>query len=306
VLAVAWLLFAVAVLVLWGPLWKPLTLLAVLSGGFVWWWLSQRPSNDRDWDPDFEQTASVSIAGDLVEIRGFRNTDYSATGARTTRFETRELRFSELCGVDMLVTTWGSKLMSHPMFVFDFGPDGRVCMSIEVRYRRGQQFSILRSLYRQQELMYVVADERDAILRRTTNPRRHDVYLYRLDADGLSMRQFFLEYATSINELAAAPRWYHGLLTNCTMTIYRRGRSHMKWDRRMLINGSLDQLLYERAWLDQSLPFEELKRLSLVNEIANAAPAEGFSDFIRRELPGYRLPQSTSAREPTLARSHST
>ena len=36
--------------------------------------------------------------------------------------------------------------MSHPALVFDFGPDGRVCMSIEVRFRKGQGFSVLRSL----------------------------------------------------------------------------------------------------------------------------------------------------------------
>jgi hypothetical protein len=57
--------------------------------------------------------------------------------------------------------------MSHPMFVFDFGPDGRVCISIEVRYRIGQDYNMMRSLYRQQELVYIVCDERDAILRRT-------------------------------------------------------------------------------------------------------------------------------------------
>jgi hypothetical protein len=57
--------------------------------------------------------------------------------------------------------------MSHPVLVFDSGPDGRVCISIGVQYRKRQRFSILCSMYRQQELVYVVADERDMSLRRT-------------------------------------------------------------------------------------------------------------------------------------------
>jgi hypothetical protein len=154
--------------------------------------------------------------------------------------------------------------------------------------------------------MYVVCDERDAILRRTRNPRRHDVYLYRLAADGLAVRQFFLDYATSINELAGEPQWYHGLTTNCTTTIYMRGRGHMRWDWRMLFNGSLDRLLYERQWLDQRLPFEELKRQSLVNDIANAAPADGFGDYIRSRLPGYREPKTAEFHDAAPLRSRST
>jgi hypothetical protein len=67
-----------------------------------------------------------------------------------------------------------------------------------------------------------------------------------------------------------------------------QGRGRMEWDWRMLFNGALDRLLYDRQLLDQALPFESLKRQSLVNDIANSAPADAFGDYIRRELPGYR------------------
>jgi hypothetical protein len=194
---------------------------------------------------------------------------------------------SKLQSADLLILTWGSLWMCHPMFVFDFGSDGRVCISIELRYRVGQKYSLLRSLYRQQELMFVVSDERDAILRRTKWLQGHDLYLYRVAADALAVRRFFFEYANSINSLAEQPQWYHGLATNCTTSIYALGRGHMKWDRRMLFNGSLDRLMYDRRWLDQGLPFEALKKISRVNDVANAAPLENFGDYIRSHLPGY-------------------
>jgi hypothetical protein len=46
--------------------------------------------------------------------------------------------------------------------------------------------------------------------------------------------------------------------------------------------------LYDRALLDQEYPFVELKRQSRINEIANRAPDEGFGEYVRRELPGYK------------------
>jgi hypothetical protein len=122
----------------------------------------------------------------------------------------------------------------------------------------------------------------------------HDFYLYRIFGDPLEMRQFFFEYANRINQLVTTPRWYHGVTANCTTGIYTQGRGRIRWDWRMLFNGGLDQLLYERRRLDRTIPFEKLKRLSHVNDVANRAPTDGFGDFIRRELPGYR--QSASGK----------
>jgi hypothetical protein len=132
-----------------------------------------------------------------------------------------------------------------------------------------------------------VSDERDAILRRTKFLTGHDLYLYRLHADDLAVRQFFLEYAATVNALANEPRWYHGLTTNCTTSVYTQGRGHIRWDWRMLINGALDKLLYDRQLLDQSMPFARLKELSWINDVANRAPTDGFGEYLRAKLPGY-------------------
>ena len=178
--------------------------------------------------------------------------------------------------------------MSHPILVFDFGAEGRVCISIEVRYRVGQEYSVLRSLYRQQEMIYIVADERDVILRRTKYAENNDGYLYRLDVDVEEIRTVFLDYVDVINSLHEKPRWYHGLGANCTTAIYRQRHTRVPCDWRILINGQLDRSMYDRGRLDRSQPFEVLKRESWINEIANGAPMEDFGDHVRRELKGLR------------------
>ena len=293
--AIAWVGAWLAAFALWQPPGRPLLLLAAAFVALVAWWFRQRPSQQRNWDPHFARVARAAVDRDLVTIENVRNSEYHGLGDATARFETRCYRLSELCGIDALILAWGSPWMSHPMFVFDFGPDGRLCISVEVRYRVGQKFSLLRSLYRQQELAYVLADERDAILRRTKFLAGHDLFLYKLQADDLAMRQFFLEYLVAVNRLAGEPRWYHGLTTNCTTSVYAQGRGHIRWSWRMLLNGRLDELLYERGLFDRRLPFARLKELSRINDVANEAPTDGFGDYLRSRVPGYAQTASTAA-----------
>ena len=288
ILAITWSAIALLALWYWQPAWKPLLVLVIATAFFLWWWFSQQPSGDRNWDPNYAQLPRVELAADTITIHNVRNTEYRSLDDNDPGYESRSYRLSQLRGVDALLLYWGSPWMSHPMVVFDFGPDGRVCISIEVRYRVGQKYDFFRSLYRQQELIYVVCDERDAILRRTKHMAGQDLYLYRLFQNGLIMRQFFFEYANTVNRLAETPRWYNGVTSNCTTGIYAQGRGRMQWDWRMLFNGKLDQMMYERGLLDRTLPFAELRRQSWINDVANRAPEQDFGDFLRRELPGYR------------------
>jgi hypothetical protein len=288
VLILIWAVGIVTLFVIWQPAWKPFLLLVVVFALFLVWWFGQRPSHARDWQPNFAILPQVSIEGGIVTMQNVRETDYRSLEDYTPIYATRVYDQSHLAGLDVLICYWGSSWMCHPIFVFDFGCDGRVCISIEVRYRVGQTYNLLRSLYRQQELCYIVCDERDAILRRTKYAEGEDVFLYRVMADEIEIQKFFLEYVERINDLLDRPRWYHGLTANCTTTIYMQRRHEMAWDWRLLLNGRLDQMLYEHGRLDQSRPLADLRQESLLNEIANRAPREGFGDFIRRELPGYR------------------
>jgi hypothetical protein len=66
--------------------------------------------------------------------------------------------------------------------------------------------------------------------------------------------------------------------------LYRLPNSRAFRDWRAIANSRLDQALYEDGQLDRSLPFDDLRRLALINDFANAAPEAGFGDHLRREL----------------------
>lgn len=283
-LGVGWVVAAGVLPAVWEPLWHPLAVEAGVSLLFLAWWFGQKPRQDRDWDLSVAVLPRFVLNGDTITVENLRNFDYHGPGKQTPRYTSRTVRLSQLATADIIFFNWGSPWMSHPVLVFDFGPDGRVCISIEVRYRQGQGFSMLRSLYRQQELAIVVADERDVILRRTRFSTNQTGRLYRLSSPPEELREVFLDYVGAVNGLFERPRWYHGLCMNCTTTFYRLPSRRVRLDWRVLANGLLDRALYEDGRIENSMPFEELHRHALINDIANAAPEVGFGEHLRHEL----------------------
>ena len=178
----AWAVGVVAMFAAWRPLWQPIVALLGAESLFLAWWYRLKPSNDRDWDPSMAVLPRAVIAGDAVTIENVRNLEYRSIDDFTPQYETRTYHLSNLSGVDVIFFDWGDGLRGHPALVFDFGPDGRICMSIEARITKGQGYSVFRSLYRQQELIFVAADERDVILRRTKYSERQWAYLYRINS----------------------------------------------------------------------------------------------------------------------------
>ena len=174
--------------------------------------------------------------------------------------------------------------MAHPILSFDFGDQGHLCFTIETRQQRGQTYSSLGGFYRQFELIYIAADERDVVRVRTNFRKKTDVYLYRLRTAPEHPRAYFLDYVRRLNELRVQPEWYNAMTNNCTTNIrtQRAASDRLAWNWRLLVNGYADELLYERGALGHSLPFAELKRLAHINSRARAANgAPDFSDRIR-------------------------
>lgn len=275
------------------PLWKRLTCLAAFVCGVMAWWFSRKPSNDRDWLPDVEQLAWAEIEGDFVTVHNVRHCDYRSENDYTPRWETRTVRLSAIRAVDIAITYWGSPWMAHPIVSFQFEDAPPLAFSIETRKEKGETYSALGGLYRQFELIYTVADERDVLRLRTNFRQGEDMYLYRTSLSGAAAKDRFLEYIGTLNELKQSPRWYNALTTNCTTAIRSQHRAEKRtpWDWRLLVNGKMDEMLHETgAILNDGLLFAELKARAHVNPAAReAGNAADFSQRIRAGRPGFGL-----------------
>jgi hypothetical protein len=254
------------------------------------WWLSLEPRTDRAWQPDVAQVPVATVDGDRLTIRNVRNFHYRSETDYDERWEERTYDLSQLQGADFFLSYWGSPWIAHTIVSWDFSGGDHLAISIETRKELGEAYSATLGFFRQFELYYVVADERDLIGLRT-HQRGEDVYLYRLTADPEYLRAVLLDYLEEINRLAERPEWYNAGTHNCTTTI-RRHAQHVSpgrpWDWRILANGSLDQLGYQRRTIETGdLPFEELRARSAVSARAREAPVgPDYSARIRTGLPG--------------------
>ncbi len=255
------------------------------------WFLEIPPSNDRDWQPDVAVLPFAEVDGDNVTIHNIRNCEYRSETDYTPKYYDKKFDLNKLQSVDFFLVYWGSPSIAHTMLSFGFGGGDYVCVSIETRKTKGQEYSAIKGFFRQFELIYVVGDERD-LVRLRTNFRGEQVYLYHLDPDLEVARGVFLNYIKSINRLKGQPEWYNALTSNCTTNI--RGETkpfakNAKFDWRILLNGYIDKMAYERKTLVQNMPFSELKARSLINDRAKAADKDSaFSERIREGLPEWK------------------
>jgi Domain of unknown function (DUF4105) len=280
---------AFAVWALWLSRQRRMSVIAiVLFLGVVAWWITIRPSHDRPWRPEVAVMPRAFIDGDHVRLTGVRNFDYRTRNDFTVRYEERELQLSHLTGLDFYVSYFMPGPVGHTFlsFIFDNAPP--LSISIETRPEVGESFAPVASLFKQFELIYVVGDEHDLVGVRA-NYRHEAVYLYHLNTSPEDARRLLLVYLARINELADRPEFYHLLTNSCTINIVRYANAAGRVGRldvRHLLNGLIDGYLYYSGRIDTTLPFEELRRRSLINEAAEAADnTPDFSQRIRASLP---------------------
>jgi hypothetical protein len=262
---------------------------AALFAGVLLVWNGATPSNDRDWQPEVAVLPYATFDGDLVTVHNIRNFEYRTETDFTPAYYDRTFDLKKLDRVDLLASYWMGPHIAHMFVSFGFGED-HLAVSIEVRKDRHRPYGTLPGLFRQYELVYVVADERD-VIRVRTNYRKdppEEVYLFRLVGPTENARRVFLDYLRDINELREHPRFYNTLTTNCTTMILAHAAAnpgHVPYSWKVLLSGHAPEAAYERGRLDQSLPFEELKERSHINAAARAADqAPDFSRRIRAHL----------------------
>jgi hypothetical protein len=287
-LAILWAVGSLAVLLFLRPFRRALLVYALGLVLLHAWWYSLEPRNDRDWIADVAHPPTAELDGDTLTIHDLRNFDYRSETDYTARWETRTYDLARLNGLDLFMSYWGSPSIAHTIMSWDFDDGQHLAISIETRKERGETYSAIAGFFKQYELYYVAADERD-VVRLRTNYRGEDVYLYPLRVEPAQARAVLLDYVKTMNELAAQAQFYDAATANCTTSI----RTHVKHigaaqplDWRLFLNGYGDQMLYERGRIDNSRPFAEVRAAAAISERGKAAGQDpDYSARIRTPAP---------------------
>jgi hypothetical protein len=283
--------------------WRALAAYLVLFAAVLVWWLGIEASNDRDWQPDVAKLAYATVEGDKVTVHNIRNFAYRSETDYTPAWYDKTYDLSKLEGVDLVAVYWMGPAIAHTFVSFAFAGGDHLAISIETRKEKGEAYSTVKGFFRQYELYYVVADERD-VIRLRTNYRHdppEDVYVYRVQGPVENGRRLFLEYVRQMNALKAKPDFYNTLVNNCTTDIWYNSRvndAHLNFSWKILASGYVPEYLHESGRLDTSVPFAELQRRAHVNARAQAADtATDFSQRIRAATAGANPSSTLSAKD---------
>ena len=255
-----------------------------------WWLFAINPSNERQWQPDLAKLPFATFDGDRVTIHDIRNVDYRSELDFSPAYYTKTFDLNKLEGIDLFAVYWMGPAIAHTIMSFNFGDKDHLAVSIEARKELNEGYSTIKGFFRQYELIYIVADERD-VVRLRTNYRKdpiENVYLYPLHPPKENARRLFLEYIRKINELHEKPAFYNTLLDNCTTAIWFNTRvnpKHLPFSWKILLSGYVPEYLYESGGLNTRIPFEQLQQQAHINSLAQAADqSPDFSQRIRANI----------------------
>jgi len=256
-------------------------------------WVSISPSNDREWQTDVTVLPYATVDGERITMHNIRNFEYTSESTYTPAYYDKEFNLNDLTSVDLIAAYWMGPAIAHTIISFGFKDRDYISISIEARKEIGEEYSALKGFFRQYELIYVVANERDIVKLRTNyrkNPTE-DVYLYRFQNDPelkTNAKKFFLEYVQKINALRHKPEFYNTATTNCTGNIWLHAQvlpNSIPFSWKVQFSGYLPEYLYEHNKFNSNISFSELQKRSYINPLAQeVGPRDDFSKRIRRNL----------------------
>jgi len=263
---------------------RTLSVLFAVFLGVLAWHVSIRPSNDRDWTIAGAELADVRLEADLARVENIRNFAYRTSDDFDVRYYDKTFDLSRLEATDLLVSYWdGNVGVAHTMLSFDFGGTDVLCLSVEVRREKNEGYGGLPGMFKQFEIIYVLADERDVVQLRTTH-RKQDVFLFRTSLSPAESRALLVHILEKVHRLNEHPEFYRTLANNCTTSLVNHVNAvwpnRTPYSRKILMNGFAPEQGFERGMLRSDLPFDEYKLKCRISEKGQAAA--GDSEFSRR------------------------
>lgn len=245
------------------------------------------------WEPQARQAYAVRD-GDMVHVHHIRSFTYRSASDWTPRWRDDTYRISDITRAWFVLTQFsGFEGIGHVMVAFDFADGRHLVISAEIRREDGEEFDPLRGLFRQFELVYIVADETDAIGLRT-HIHRDDTWMFPIEANPATTQRFFVHMLERANALSAHPEWYNTATNSCSSNLAAHyeaiNNRSLGFDYRILMPGYSDTLLGELGLLNGLSP-AEARATHRINERALAGPLDDtFSARIRERGAAHSSP----------------
>lgn len=239
------------------------------------------PVRGRDYIPEQTVLPTVRLDERVAHVRGVRSFTYDGDSILEVRYVDRTYDLETVRGVWFALSPFESwRGPAHAFLSFELADGQFVAVSFEARKEPGEEYSPLRGLLRQYELMAVVGDEQDVIGLRT-QVWKDPVYLYPTRATPAQARALLEAVLRRAEALRTRPEYYHTLRNNCATNlagaINEVRAEPLGWNRSHVLPGYSDTWAAELGLLDVDADLEEVRERYRIND--RAAAAYGRSDF---------------------------
>jgi hypothetical protein len=259
---------------------------AAILLGVVMFWAAQKPSNNREWAELASRTASAQIEGTKVHFKNVRNFRYAEDGTPQPAWYDETYDVAEIEEGYFLLTTFGGiEGLAHVMVSFRFKGEKYLVMSVEIRREKGEEYHPIGGAFRQFELFYVVADERDALALRT-HIHKDPTWVIPMNAGPQKTGEFFMDMVQRANSLHTTPEWYNSITSSCASNLAQHyeviNQVSLPPDYRILLPGFSGELLAELDLLPEGMTVDQAMASFRVDERARTLPLdENFSRTLR-------------------------
>ncbi len=183
-----------------------------------------RPSNERSWVNDNEKMATAEFQGDEVTIRNVRDFNWRSTRDYDEKWIDLKVSLDRVSKIWFVLEYFdpSRRQMAHTIMSFEMEDGTRLACSIEVRREKGEKYHPIRGMFKNYELIYVWATERDIIGVRTRCREKSVTHLFEAVVLGPGNERRMLEsYLRRTNKLSTDPEWYNTITNTCTTNIVR-------------------------------------------------------------------------------------
>jgi hypothetical protein len=233
----------------------------------------KNPKIDSNWVEKQAVVPKAEIKGNIVEFTNFRDFTYTPDLKMNIKFKDYSLNINDIEGVDFIISYFSEyDWIAHTLLSFRIKGQEPVSFSIEARYDNNEEYDPVDGMFRNYELYYVIAAERDILGVRTHIRKKgkgERVYLYNLKYTAEEAQKIFLEYCKNMNNLINEPDFYNTITNNCTTGLLENIESaldiNLNWSIKWQLAGYIDEYLYDNAMVDTTLSFENLKKQAYIN-----------------------------------------
>lgn len=267
-----------------------LAIVSLCIGLFLAWQGNMKVPTEGDWQSPLAVLSTAEFNGNTVTVRNVRNFRYNGSEEEKDlepAYEDKTYNLDEVKKVWYITEPFKSlRIAAHTFVSFEFANGDFLSISIEARKLKGQRYDLFKGLLHTYPLMYIAADERDAIFVRA-NIRKSDVYAYPVKINAQQSRLLLVDMLTRMNDLAVHPAWYNTFWANCTSSI----ASHVNrlWPNRLSgipwelwVTGYADKLAFKSGLIDTNLSIEDARKEFNVSEKSREiGNVENYSKLIR-------------------------